>query len=76
VDGLFVKPGDLFTSTDAAAKDFGKYYNGQSIREGREYASAIYKVVKDGKTYYTYIEANPGSKAGSTAPLIDNTVAY
>jgi RHS repeat-associated protein len=74
VDGLFVKPGDLFASVDAAAKDFGKYYNGQSIREGREYASAIYKVDKDGKTYYTYTEANPGSKAGSTAPYVDNAV--
>ena len=75
VDGMFVKPGDLFTTIDAAAVDFGKFYNAQSIREGREYASAIYTVQKDGKTYYTYTDAYAGTKASSTAPMVDNTVA-
>lgn len=74
VDGMFVKPGDLFATADAAAIDFGKYYNARSIREGKEYASAIYTVVKNGETQYTYTEAAQGSKAGSTAPYVDNTV--
>ena len=63
VDGLFVKPGDLFKTAQGAAKDFGLTYNGASIKEGQEYGSRIYVVVKDGKTYYTYTEPNKGGNA-------------
>jgi RHS repeat-associated protein len=73
--GMFVKPGDLFTSIDDAAKDFGKFYNGSSIMQGREYASAIYKVDKDGKTYYSYTEASVGTKASASSPYVENTIA-
>jgi RHS repeat-associated protein len=53
-------PGDLFRSVRAAAKDWGNYYNGASILRGKEFASTIYKVEKDGKVYYTYSEAAIG----------------
>jgi hypothetical protein len=42
-------PGDQFTSSDAAAKDFGKTYNGQSIMNDTEYRSDIYSYTKGGK---------------------------
>ena len=68
-DGMGPKPGDLFKTTDAAAKDFGKYYNGASILTHKEYASAIYKVVgKDGKVSYSYTKANPEGGAESHVP--------
>lgn len=67
VDGMFVAPGDLFKTADAAATDFGKYYNGKSILESTEYATTIYKVEKDGKTFYSYSPASPGTDATSTA---------
>ncbi|WP_159290503.1 RHS repeat domain-containing protein [Tenacibaculum maritimum] len=56
-------PRDLFTTKDAAAIDFGNYYNGVSILNYREYGASIYSVVVDGKTYYSYTEANKGSNA-------------
>jgi hypothetical protein len=72
-------PGDLFTSTDLVAIDFGKYYNGQSILERREYGSQIYTVVKDNKTYYTYAEAafgdvDEGAVDPRTAPSGSNVI--
>ena len=39
VDPNGMAPGDIFTSADLAATDFGKYYNPRSIRESKEYAS-------------------------------------
>ena len=38
------KPGDLFTTVDAAAIDFAMNYNGKSIKENVEYATSIYAV--------------------------------
>lgn len=63
VDGLFFAPGDLFKTQRQAARDFGKTYNDNSIREGQEYGSTIYRVVKNGKTFYSYNEANTGGNA-------------
>ena len=60
-------PGDLFSTADETAKDWGKTYNGSSIRRGREYGSTIYVVKKDGKTYYTYTKAKVGNRAGVNA---------
>jgi len=66
-DGLVPGPGDLFSSTARAANDFGKTYNDNSIRDKSEYASSIYTVVKDGRTYYTYTVPSIGGPDGSTA---------
>jgi hypothetical protein len=41
-------------------KDWGLYYNGASILRGKEFASTIYKTAINGKTVYTYSEANIG----------------
>ena len=55
-------PGDFFSTMNAAAIDFGKYYNDNSIREGREYASNILQVKnEDGQTGYTYTVATIGA---------------
>ena len=63
-DGMsVVDPGDLFTSQRAAAIDFSRFYNGRSIMQYREYGSTIYKLEKDGKTYYSYSIAKKGSNA-------------
>lgn len=70
VDGMFAfDPGDKFKSIDAAAKDFGTFYNGTSIKINREFASTIYVVQEGGETYYTYTEASFGSPAGATPSL-------
>jgi RHS repeat-associated protein len=53
-DGMGVKPGDLFKTVDAAAKDFASYYNGTSIMQNKEFASSIYKVETESGTYYSY----------------------
>jgi RHS repeat-associated protein len=66
-DGM--KPGDVFTSMDEAAKDWGRYYNGNSIWANREYASSIYTVVKDGKTFFAYTKAEAGDARHSNAPV-------
>ena len=60
-------PGDYFKTPDDAAYDFGLYYNDNSIREDREYASSIY-MVKDenGDIRYTYTIANVGKTHTST----------
>jgi|GEM_PF-1833249 RHS repeat-associated protein len=65
-DGMMPGPGDLFKSAQEAATDFGITYNGRSIIQYREYGSTIYKVDKDGETYYTYTEAAEGSNDGVT----------
>lgn len=55
------KPGDFFKSINAAAYDFGKYYNDNSIRENKEYGSFIFKIKdNDGNLGYTYSLASIG----------------
>ena len=61
IDGY--APGDFFKTKDDAAKDFGLFYNGQSIRERREYGSTIYIIKNNnGITGYTYSVANRGKE--------------
>ena len=77
IDGL--KPGDFFRTADEAAIDFGLYYNDNSIREGVEYGSSIFKVMNNkGEIGYTYTIANRGNKdvvISSKAPWGFKTVA-
>ena len=58
-------PGDFFLTANAAANDWGKFYNGQSITNGREYGSTIYRETKAGKSGYTYTPAGVGSSDGA-----------
>ena len=62
IDGL--APGDPFKKRNAAAVDFGNYYNPTSIKKNKEFASVIYKVKIKGKTYYTYATAVEGTEDG------------
>ena len=60
-------PGDYFKTPDDAAYDFGLYYNDNSIREDREYASSIYMVKDENNDIrYTYTIANVGKTHTST----------
>ncbi len=59
------KPGDFFISKDEAAKDFGIYYNDNSIRTNREFASYIFEVRDcDGIKGYSYSIATVGDRNG------------
>ena len=54
-------PGDFFRTVNAAAIDFGLFYNDNSIREGREYGSSIYIVYnRKGEKGYSYSIPNKG----------------
>lgn len=46
--------GDEFKTEEAAFEDFGKEYNGLSIRLDTELRSNIYSYERDGETYFTY----------------------
>lgn len=62
-DGL--APGDFFKTVDAAAIDFGLFYNDNSIREGVEYGSTIFAVTNSkGQKGYSYTIPNRGNKNG------------
>ena len=59
-DGL--APGNFFFTVDEAAIDFGLFYNDNSIREGVEYSSAIFKVRNSkGQIGYSYTLPNIGN---------------
>jgi hypothetical protein len=58
------KPGDVFSTVDATANDFGKEFNGKSINEKREYGTTI---VRKGEGY-TYMEPSIGTVARVTLP--------
>jgi len=64
-DGMLaIDPGDKFKTIIAAAKDFGKLYNDNSIRENQEYGATIYKATdKSGNAYYSYSVPNTGGSA-------------
>jgi uncharacterized protein RhaS with RHS repeats len=47
-----LKYGDTFATADAAAMDWGKTYNADSIKNNQEYSSIIFKT-NDGKYSYT-----------------------
>ena len=55
-----------FRTSDEAAIDWGKKYNDNSIKDGKEYGSTIYKFKEKGKTYYSYSIPNRASGARVT----------
>ena len=64
-DGKAPGPGDIFLTPDAAAIDWGKYYNGASIINKTEKISVIYKINIAGSIKYTYSAAkNHGEHGG------------
>jgi RHS repeat-associated protein len=65
-DGRAPGPGDLFTTIDDAAKDFGKTYNGISITLNREIAATFYSKEVDGKTVYSYSTPLVGQRTKSS----------
>ena len=76
-DGL--APGDFFETVDAAAIDFGLFYNDNSIREGVEYGSTIFAVTDSkGQKGYSYTIPNIGNIDGvidSYPPFLYKVVA-
>ena len=63
IDLFGLAPGDFFRTVNAAAIDFGLFYNDNSIREGREYGSSIYVVYnRKGEKGYSYSIPNVGKK--------------
>jgi len=65
-------PGDLFKSELDAAIDWGFTYATETIMDGKERASTIYKVEVDGEMMFGYNEANVGSTFGSSAEMLFN----
>ena len=67
IDLFGMAPGDFFRTVNAAAIDFGLFYNDNSIREGREYGSSIYVVYnRNGEKGYSYSIPNVGKKDAVT----------
>jgi RHS repeat-associated protein len=59
IDFMGMGPGDLFSSPNEAAIDWGMTYNDNSIKDNKEYGSTIFKVVTaDGVVKYTYTIPN------------------
>ena len=59
-----VGPDDKFKTPLAAARDFGKTYNDNSIVGKREFGSTIFKTKDfEGNTYFTYTKPNEGNTA-------------
>lgn len=66
VDSDGKEPGDFFFSLRDAAKDFSIFYNDNSIRTNREFASFAYEVKNSqGVIGYTYSIANIGTSDSS-----------
>lgn len=62
-DKMGLDPGDFFLTVDAAAIDFGYFYNDNSIREAREFSSSIYMIRNgEGRRGYTYTMARKGKE--------------
>jgi LysM repeat protein len=66
IDPTGMAPGDVFKTPTAAAKDFGKTYNDNSVQMGQEYGSQIYKV----KGGYTYTVPNVGPSGGENGSSV------
>ena len=67
VDPTGEAPGDFFQNIDDAAKDFGLYYNDNSIRSNKEFASYIFEIKDDkGNKGYSYSMAVIGTIKSST----------
>jgi RHS repeat-associated protein len=59
LEGL--EPASIHRTPEDAAKNFGIYYNGISIREGKEYGSTIYSVATSSGIRYAYSAPNQGT---------------
>ena len=68
---------DKFKTMDEAAKDWGGKYNDNSIKDGREYGSTIYRYKEKGKTFYSYTTPKKGGGIRAAKPLLapDGTTA-
>ena len=67
------RPGDFFLTMDAAAIDFGLFYNDNSIRENREYGTFIYKVTnQSGVSGYSYSFATIGDLSTIESSALPN----
>ncbi|WP_162142870.1 DUF4329 domain-containing protein [Terrimonas ferruginea] len=65
-DGMRVAdPGDKFKTKDAAALDFAKLYNDNSIAKSKEFATYIVEIKQGSTVFYTYLKPNEGSEAAS-----------
>ena len=61
--------GDTLATQNAAAIDFGRCYNGQSIIENAEYVTNIYEILVDnGQSAYSYTKPQKGTSDKSTTP--------
>ena len=61
--------GDTLATQNAAAIDFGKCYNGQSIIENAEYVTNIYEIpTDDGQSTYSYTKPQKGTNDKGTSP--------
>jgi len=66
LEGL--EPRSVHTTMDAAAENFGTYYNATSISVNQEYGSTIYQVATpSGGIGYTYSVANIGTTGATVA---------
>jgi uncharacterized protein RhaS with RHS repeats len=64
-DGMLPGPGDEFLTLRDAAHDFGKEYNGYSIKKNVEVGTTFYKTTNaEGKSYYTYSVPTEGGEGG------------
>ncbi|SFT91551.1 RHS repeat-associated core domain-containing protein, partial [Chryseobacterium formosense] len=61
LEGL--EPHVLFNTRENAAANFGKQYNGKSIKQNQEYISIIYSRKVEGKLYYAYKNPVGGTQA-------------
>ena len=76
VAGMFVAPGDPFKTPDAAAKDFAKLYNDNSIKDNKEFATTIYKVGVGKDAYYTYTPPAEAKESSSQPKDAGSGLAY
>ncbi|MDP2714944.1 RHS repeat-associated core domain-containing protein [Rheinheimera sp.] len=59
------KPGDAFPNPRQAAHDWGKTYNGDSIKQNKELGSTIYQYINpEGDNQYSYNEPAIGTSTG------------
>ena len=74
LEGL--EPGEPFASADAAAEDFGKLFNDNSIRDNREYGTKVYSYTDAaGATQFSYAIPVVGQPAGvSNAQMASLTI--
>ena len=78
IDPTGKAPGDFFQKIDDAAKDFGLYYNDNSIRLNKEIASYIFEIKDDnGNVGYSYSIASigKGDESNLTSELGAKNVA-